>query len=132
MATSPWDILWAEDNLQDQVLIRSALEDLRPLPRVEFADDGVILLEKLARGLPRLVVLDLKMPRVGGLEALRRIRETPAWSPVPVAVFSAGDDRAEGDACRDLGALRVVQKPVNFEAFTQAARSVVALASGPP
>jgi CheY-like chemotaxis protein len=117
-------VLWAEDNLQDQILIRAALEDLPRPPEIIFRDDGLLLLEALRRTKPALVVLDLKMPRLGGLEALRRIRSDPTLAALPVSVFSAGDDPAETAACRTLGALDVVRKPVDFRAFTVAVQGI--------
>ncbi|MHB1261983.1 MAG: response regulator [Thermoplasmatota archaeon] len=122
-------VLWAEDNLQDQILIRAALEDAPAAPEVVFADDGVLLLKALEKTAPALVVLDLKMPRLGGLEVLRRIRADPRWAPLPVNVFSAGDQPDETAACRELGALDVLRKPVDFGQFTAAVWALVARAS---
>ena len=121
-------VLWAEDNQQDQILIRAALEDLPRAPDVQFRDDGLLLLEALRKSHPTLVVLDLKMPRLGGLETLRRMRADPAFAQLPVSVFSAGDQADETAACRALGALDVVHKPVDFREFTAAVRSIVARA----
>lgn len=121
------DVLWAEDNPEDQLLIRAALSDLGGAPRVEFTDDGASLLERLEDGRPDLVVLDLKMPRIGGLEALRRMRATPDLARLPVSIFSAGDHPGETAACLELGALQVVQKPVDFRLFTEAVHRVVSL-----
>jgi two-component system response regulator len=122
-------VLWAEDNLQDQLLIAAALEDLHRPPEVRFADDGVLLLAALKAQRPSLVVLDLKMPRLGGLETLRRLRADPAVATLPVSVFSAGDDPAETAACLALGALDVVRKPVDFRDFTAAVQAIAARAA---
>jgi two-component system, response regulator len=121
-------VLWAEDNPQDQILIRATLEDLPRAPDVRFSDDGVLLLEALQGSKPALVVLDLKMPRLGGLETLRRIRSEPALASLPVSVFSAGDHPEETAACQRLGALEVVRKPVDFREFTAAVHAIVAKA----
>jgi CheY-like chemotaxis protein len=128
VARRPALVLWAEDNLQDQILIRAALEDLERPPDVRFCDDGLLLLAALRSSRPALVVLDLKMPRLGGLEALRRIRADPALAHLPVSVFSAGDDPEETAACQALGATGVVRKPVDFREFTAAVQAVVASA----
>lgn len=122
-------VLWAEDNAEDQILIRAALEDLPSAPTVRFANDGLALLEDLPAAKPRLVILDLKMPRLGGLETLRRIRQEPGWKDLPVSIFSAGNQPEENDACRALGALEVVQKPVDFRLFTSAVQRLVAPAT---
>lgn len=118
-------VLWAEDNREDQLLIRAALEDWAEAPELQFADDGAELLERLAKERADLVVLDLKMPRIGGLEALRRIRAQQPFRHLPVAVFSAGDQPQETAACMALGAVLVLQKPVDFRLFTAAVRRLV-------
>ncbi|HUR61018.1 MAG TPA: response regulator [Candidatus Thermoplasmatota archaeon] len=126
-------ILWAEDNPQDRMLIQESVGDLAP--DLTLIPDGVLLLEALHRGLPDLVVLDLKMPRLGGLEALRRIRSHPAWKDLPVTIFSSGNQPDEVAACQTLGVEEVVQKPVDFDLFSSAVQRIVRSARsrpGPP
>lgn len=117
-------VLWAEDSLQDQLLIRSALDE-DAWPHVEFAGDGVLLLEAVARSLPDLVVLDLKMPRMGGIETLRALRSDARTAQLPVCIFSAGNQPKETAACQELGALAVVQKPVDYGHFTAAVQQIL-------
>ncbi len=119
-------VLWAEDNLGDQMLIREALEGAPGAMDVRFANDGVYLLEQLQRERPTMVVLDLKMPRLGGLETLRCIRADPDCKDLPVSIFSAGEQPEETAACYALGAAEVVRKPVDFREFTAAVQRVVA------
>jgi CheY-like chemotaxis protein len=128
-ASGGLSILWAEDDRQDQQLIRAALEDSRPSPDVTFVEDGVSLLQGVGAALPGLVVLDLKMPRMGGLDALRRLREEPATRHVPVVVFSSGSMPDEIAQCRALGVLDAVQKPIEFGAFVAAVQGIVRTAS---
>jgi two-component system response regulator len=118
-------ILWAEDDRQDQQLIEAALEGSSPAARISFVEDGVAVLEAVGRDLPDLVVLDLKMPRMGGLEALRRLRAEPATRHVPVIVFSSGSLPNEIAQCRQLGVLDVVQKPIEFGLFVTAVQGIV-------
>ncbi|MCA1810583.1 MAG: response regulator [Halobacteriales archaeon] len=118
-------VLWAEDNMADQILIHAALEEMAAAPVVHFARDGLHLLDLLQAQRPDHVVLDLKMPRLGGIETLRRIRANPAWRDLPVSIFSAGDQPEETAACQALGARVVVQKPVDFRLFTEAVRRLV-------
>ena len=113
-------ILWAEDSPEDQILIRAALEEMPKAPPVTFANDGVHLLAQLETARPSLVVLDLRMPRLGGLETLRRIREDPRFKGLRVCVFSGGNQPSEVAACRELGALEVAAKPVDFAKYTAA------------
>lgn len=129
--TDGLSILWAEDDRQDQQLIQAALEGARPPPLISFAEDGVTLLEAVGRSPPDLVVLDLKMPRMGGLEALRRLRAEPATRHVPVVVFSSGSLPDEIAQCRGLGVMDTVQKPIEFGLFVSAVQGIVRLALVP-
>lgn len=118
-------ILWAEDNAQDRALIRDCTDGH---PGVTFANDGVLFIEALEKGRPELIVLDLKMPRMGGIAALRKIRNHPEWQSLRVVVFSSGERPDELAQCRTLGALDIVEKPVDFEAFTAAVQRVLRFA----
>ena len=118
-------ILWAEDNPQDRMLIDDAAEGVAPAPDLTLVADGVLLLEALEAEVPALVVLDLKMPRLGGLETLRRMRGHADWRGLPVIIFSSGNRPEEIDECRALGAANVVQKPVDFDLFSSAVQDIV-------
>jgi CheY-like chemotaxis protein len=119
-------ILWAEDNEGDRMLIRAALEEA-PGADVRFVDDGVQFLEALEERRPDLAVLDLRMPRIGGLEALQRVRRDPRHRDLPVAIFSAGNQPEETAACEALGVLAVGHKPVDFREFSAAVQRIVSL-----
>lgn len=122
--TAAGQVLWAEDNPQDRMLIQESLAGLGG-PRLTLIPDGVLLLEALHQQKPDLVVLDLKMPRLGGLEALRRIRNHPEWRDLPVTIFSSGNQPEEVAACHALGVEEVVQKPVDFDLFSTAVQRIV-------
>lgn len=124
MASSPL-ILWAEDNPSDQALIRFAVEDLKPLPTIQFANDGVDLLEALKGVRPALIVLDLKMPRMGGIETLQAIKHDPVLKDLRVVVFTSGDRPEEVAQCRTLGAEHVLQKPLGFPVFRMLVHGIV-------
>jgi CheY-like chemotaxis protein len=117
-------VLWAEDNLQDQRLIQEAVIGADPV-RLKFAADGVHALAAVRQQRPDLLVLDLRMPRMGGLDALRQVRLDPRLSDLRVCVFSAGNQPEEVHACRSFGALAVVQKPVDFDAFEKAVQQIL-------
>src|SRR5688500_6028380 len=114
------DILWAEDNPLDRQLIEEALLDLPGAPRVSFAEDGEELLKMLRTARPALVVLDIKMPRVTGIEALDRMRKDPTQHKTPVVIFSSSNQPSEMETCRRLGVLDYVQKPIEFTALQAA------------
>jgi two-component system response regulator len=118
-------ILWAEDNPLDQQLIREALGQVGGAPPVTFVADGVELLERLRLKSPRLVVLDLKMPRMGGLQALTALRHHPSTRGIEVVVFSSTNRPEEIAECHRLGA-HCVQKPLDFAGLAPAVASIVA------
>jgi CheY-like chemotaxis protein len=129
MGTSPSGvavphILWAEDDDGDRALIQEAIRQLPYPPETEFVRDGTELLARLADDTPGLVVVDLGMPGMGGLEAIGRVRVT-AKKRVPVVVFTGHDDRSEAEACRKAGAADVVQKPTDFNSFRSAVQRIV-------
>jgi CheY-like chemotaxis protein len=125
MANGSAQVLWAEDNAKDRMLIQESIDGIAPQPAVTLVPDGVFLLEALQKGVPDLVVLDLKMPRVGGLEALRRIRSHPDWKALPVVIFSSGNRPDEIEQCQALGVTEIVQKPVDFDLFSAAVQRVL-------
>ena len=117
-------VLLVEDDEDHVFLVRRALADLAGAEvAVEVAGDGEQAVERLARarfspgGPPQLVLLDLKMPRMDGLEVLRRIRadEAAAWQPVVVLTSSEHQDDRE-EALR-LGATWFVCKPTDGHRF---------------
>jgi two-component system response regulator len=126
-------ILLVEDNPNDEQLTLRAFRKLDVSSDFVVARDGAEAMEYLegtgryasgARPLPALVLLDLKLPRVDGLEVLRRIRAGHRTRHVPVVVFtgsSQGEDRARSYA---FGATAYVHKPVDFNEFVEAANAL--------
>jgi two-component system, OmpR family, alkaline phosphatase synthesis response regulator PhoP len=109
------DILWAEDSVQDQHLIRAALDDLKGKAKVAFVEDGQALLDRVQSAHPRLVVLDIHMPRMSGIEALQRLRETPSTRDMPVIVFTSSNHPQDVADCQRLDVVDFVTKPIAFE-----------------
>ena len=115
-------ILWAEDSPSDQVLIRAALQQMPDPPAVEFVEDGVDLLAKLPEAKPGLVVLDLGMPRMGGMETLEEMQRRGIR--VGTIVFTAHDGPGEARHCRSRGASDVIQKPQGYVEFVAAVQRI--------
>ena len=122
------DILWAEDSVQDQQLVRAALDELKLRTKVAFVEDGQALLDIVVAARPRLVVLDLQMPRLGGLETLDRLRQSPATRELPVVVFTSSSHPRDVAECRRLQVADYVAKPMEFGAFCAAVDRVASFA----
>ena len=134
MSNSAAPVLLVEDNPDDEALTLRALRKNHVANEVVVARDGVEALEYLfaegayasrdATALPQVVLLDLNLPRLGGLEVLRRLRERPATSMIPVVVLTSSmEDRDLVESYR-LGANSYVRKPVDFLQFVEAARQL--------
>jgi CheY-like chemotaxis protein len=115
------DILLVEDSADDAELAARALRK-RHIPhagRVTIARDGEEALLLLARApaAPKLVIVDLKMPKVGGLDVLRHVRNDAALCGTPVVVFTSSAEQADVAECYRLGANSYVVKPVDATTF---------------
>lgn len=123
------DILLVEDNPADVELTQRAFQKNRLSNRIQVARDGVEALEFLfadggaARELC-VVLLDLKMPRMDGLEVLRRMRSDPRTRHIPVVMMTSSSEESDLIASYDLGANSYIVKPVDFENFTEAVRVI--------
>jgi CheY-like chemotaxis protein len=122
-------ILLAEDNLNDVELTLSALQGLNLANEIVVVNDGRQALDWLCRageyaGLPAptpaLVLLDLKMPRIDGMEVLRQLRELPAFATTPVVILTSSREESDLVKGYQLGVNAYVVKPVEFEEFIAA------------
>jgi len=121
-------ILWAEDGLDDQYLIKHALTQLPLAPKVDFVEDGKAALEALGSARPALVVLDLNMPILDGVETLRRMKAADATRSIPVVVFSTGREETAVQTCKKLGVVDYIQKPFHFNDLTAAVARICEIA----
>jgi two-component system response regulator len=136
------EILLVEDNPNDLELALHAFRRHQLGNNVRIARDGVEALTALfgdgdaAPIRPRLVLLDLKLPKVDGVEVLRRIRADPRTCLLPVVVMTASAQERDVADCYRLGANSYIVKPVDFEQFSDAVRQLgfywVLLNQGPP
>jgi CheY-like chemotaxis protein len=122
-------MLLVEDNLDDIELILRALRKGGVSSQVDVAQDGEEALDYLfARGefakpeneeLPVVVLLDLKLPKVDGLEVLKALRADPRTKTLPVVVLTSSTQEEEVEQAYRLGANSFLHKPVNFGDFRQ-------------
>lgn len=126
-------ILLVEDNPDDEALTLRALARNNIRNRVIVARDGVEALDcLLGRGRWRidgpaevqLVLLDLKLPRLDGLEVLRTIRGLPGLRRIPVVILTSSNEECDLLNGYELGANSYVRKPVDFSAFSEAVRQL--------
>ena len=126
-------ILLVEDNPDDQTLILRALKKGNILNPVIVANDGVEALDYIfgtgsqadrGRTRPAVVLLDIKMPKMNGLEVLERIREDESTKRTPVVMLTSSDAEADLIRSYDLCANSYIRKPVNFADFSKAITQV--------
>lgn len=118
-------VFWAEDALDDQFLIRTAAEGIKPRPDIVFFEDGDLLLQALKDERPRLVVLDIRMPRLDGIQTLKAIRAHPGYHNLPVTMFSTAMVEAEVAACKEMRVKDFIQKPSHYADFSEAVARIV-------
>ncbi len=124
-------ILLVEDNDDDVALARRAFQESKLANEIVVARDGVEALEELfgtegedAPPLPQVVLLDLKLPRLDGLEVLREIRNHERTRLVPVVVLTSSDEERDRVQSYELGVNSYIRKPVDFGQFVEAVRQL--------
>lgn len=119
-------ILLVEDNPDDELLTIRALRYNHIVNEVAVARDGAEALEYLfaspSRPVPQIILLDLKLPKVDGLEVLRRVKTDPRTRVVPVVVLTSSDEERDMVESYAHGANSYIRKPVEFDRFVEAVR----------
>jgi two-component system, response regulator len=146
MTTDSRVILLVEDNPSDVALTERALAKAHIANELIVVEDGQEALDYLwcegayagreASNLPALMLLDLKLPRLPGLEVLRRLRADPRTRRVPVVILTTSKEEQDLTMGYDLGANSFVRKPVDFKQFATAVSQLglywLVLNEGPP
>lgn len=124
------EILLVEDNAQDGELALRTLQKNRLASRIHWAKDGAEALDcffgpgadgTLARpATPKVILLDLKLPKVDGLEVLRRLKSDPRTQAIPVVVLTSSREESDLVASYLLGVNSYIVKPVSFDKFSEA------------
>ncbi len=129
MTSSPVEILFIEDNPDHAALTLRALKKNNLTNEIQVLRDGEEALEFLFNGkglqsAPKVILLDLKLPKVDGIEVLRRIRQDPHTKTIPVVVLTTSREDKDLRECYRLGVNSYIMKPVDFQQFTEAVKSL--------
>jgi two-component system response regulator len=133
-ASNTIELMLVEDNPQDLELALLALHDAIPMARIHVARDGAEALEFLfcegpysnrqITDTPKVVLLDLKLPKIDGLDVLKRIKGDPRTDLIPVVVLTSSKEQSDVIESYQLGVNSYIVKPVNYERFTEAVRNL--------
>lgn len=128
MASEPKTILLVEDNADDEQLTLRAMRQSEVPNIIRVARDGAEAIDHLygpnASRLPDLILLDLKLPKLGGLEVLKRIRSEETTRAMPVVVLTSSDEERDIVESYNLGANSYIRKPVDFDEFIDGVRQL--------
>ena len=127
MAQQDVDILLVEDNSNDAELTLRALKQRNLANQVLLCRDGAEAMEFFtasAGPVPKVVLLDLKLPKMDGLEVLRRLKSDARTKSIPVVVLTSSREEPDIERAYELGANSYIVKPVDFEAFAHAVSDV--------
>ena len=125
-------IIVAEDDADDRYLMQTALGETGFQENVTFVDNGVELIHHLENlsdftgdpDYPKLIILDLNMPKMDGREVLKKIKSNDVFKKIPVVVFSTTKNQMEVKRCYDLGANTYIVKPVSYEVLVETMRQL--------
>lgn len=134
MATEEFEILLVEDNAEDAELALRALKKHKISAQVLHLENGAEALDYLfaqgeysdrdTRNLPRMILLDINMPKVNGIDTLKRIKEDPRTKMVPVIMFTSSKEDIDLKQCYEIGSNSYVVKPVDFGDFDRAMKDL--------
>ena len=124
-------ILLVEDDPNDVELIRLAFADYNFINQMDVVEDGEEALiylhgtEEIApQPLPRLVLLDLKLPKLSGIRVLEHIRNNPRTQALVVVVMTSSEEERDLEDCYDLGVNSYIVKPLDFQQFVDVSQKV--------
>lgn len=132
--TNVVEILIVEDSAEDLELALRALQKARLANNIEIARDGAEAVDFLfgqnkyagrrIENCPKLILLDLKLPKIDGLDVLKQIRSDPRTQSIPVVVFTSSKEQRDVIESYQLGVNSYIVKPVNFDGFLAAVQDI--------
>lgn len=126
-------VLLVEDNPNDADLAKMAISRTSFAGAVVHLEDGVAAVEYLTRPgaeLPKVVLLDLKLPRMNGLEVLKQVKAFPQCANVPIVMLTSSREISDIDESYRLGVNSYVVKPVNFDEYQRVIRELIGYWTG--
>jgi CheY-like chemotaxis protein len=130
-AARPAEILLVEDSPADIVLTREIFEESRIMANLHVVEDGQSAMDFLHRAAgyenaitPDLILLDLNLPKKGGIEVLQEIKDDPDLRRIPVVMLTTSDDERDVLKSYNRYANSYITKPIDFEQFTQVVRAL--------
>jgi two-component system response regulator len=134
MSQNQVEILLVEDNMNDAELTMRSLRKNKVVNEILHLKDGAAALDFLfgtgdfegrnIEAKPKLILLDLKMPKVNGIEVLERIKQHELTKPIPVVVLTSSKEHPDIERCYRLGVNSYIVKPVEFLNFTKAVSEI--------
>jgi two-component system response regulator len=135
MSVNLIDVLLVEDNINDAELTIRELKKNNMADNLAHVKDGEEALDFIfATGtyagsrdihyLPKVILLDIQMPKVNGIEVLEKLKADPRTSTIPVVILTSSNESPDIKKCYKLGANSYIVKPVNFNEFTQVIRNL--------
>jgi len=135
MSVNLIDVLLVEDNINDAELTIRELKKNNMADNLAHVKDGEEALDFIfATGkyasnrdvhyLPKVILLDIQMPKVSGIEVLEKLKADPRTSAIPVVILTSSNESPDIKKCYKLGANSYIVKPVNFNEFTQVIRNL--------
>lgn len=120
-------ILLVEDDQVDVMTVRRAMADIKATNPLDIAEDGeqaLAYLRKSGNQRPGLILLDLNMPRMGGIEFLKTVKRDATLKRIPVIVLTTSSEESDRIDAYDLGVAGYIVKPVDYLKFVEAVRTI--------
>ena len=124
------EVLLVEDSPEDAELTIDSLREGGLVNEIKWVKDGQEAIDVLLEGaesntnIPKVILLDLKLPKISGFEVLERIRSIRSLKSIPVIILSSSKEYIDINRAYDLGVNSYIVKPVNFENFTESIKQI--------
>ncbi len=122
----PATVLIVEDNPDNRLLIHMIFQRfMKNEVRLVDAEDGVEAVDYVSSNTPDLILMDLKMPKMDGFEAIKKIRSIPSCKDIPILVLSAQANKADLERAQQIGSNGFITKPINIQLFIKTIQEYV-------